>query len=338
MAVPDYRAANGARTRCPGIAGYGNASSPSGDNILNHENSLRDTGDCSGRVFRRTRAEAAQASGARRSGQLLRRWRNQGLACATASSAGAPPGAAEPVRRRRHHHQPDVRAVSDSGERQSARSCGDGARLLPEQQDLGNHARRPHGLERIFCAQGPPGVSGGSGVARPLRFRSLEIQRRQAGTGAAEPASNVLDASHQAAWAIFRFGPTYGTAFPDEQFPMASVDELYKQMIPDLNGLLPNPNPTWTNMAALAVKLKGRGADRAFGIGFFPGAGALIDPCGVRHRLDRNALRHHADARAACDAGEDSDPRDVRRPSGRRAGRLQHWPGRSRPATRSSSR
>jgi hypothetical protein len=93
---------------------------------------------------------------------------------------------------------------------------------------------------------------------------------------------NVLDASHQAAWSIFRFGPTYGTPFPDEQFPIEAVDELYKQMIPDLNALLPMPNPTWTNMAALAVKLKGAILIGHSESGFFPEQAAMIDPSGVK--------------------------------------------------------
>jgi hypothetical protein len=111
----------------------------------------------------------------------------------------------------------------------------------------------------------------------PTKFSAVK-----AGQAPLSDLPNVLDASHQAAWAIFRFGPTYGTAFPDEQFPMASVDELYKQMIPDLNGLLPNPNPTWTNMAALAVKLKGAVLIGHSESGFFPEQASLIDPSGVR--------------------------------------------------------
>ncbi len=45
----------------------------------------------------------------------------------------------------------------------------------------------------------------------------------KAGTLPLSQLPNVLDASHQAAWSIFRFGPTYGTSFPDEQFPMEAV-------------------------------------------------------------------------------------------------------------------
>ena len=70
--------------------------------------------------------------------------------------------------------------------------------------------------------------------------------------------------------------------FPDGQFPIEAVDELYKQMIPDLNALLPNPNPTWKNMAALAVQLKGAILMGHSESGFFPQQAALLDPSGIR--------------------------------------------------------
>ena len=92
----------------------------------------------------------------------------------------------------------------------------------------------------------------------------------------------VLSASHQVAWTVFRFGPSFGKPFPDGQFPIEAVDELYKQMIPDLNSLLPNPNPTWTNMAALAGKLHGAVLMGHSESGFFPEQAALIDPSGVK--------------------------------------------------------
>jgi len=103
-------------------------------------------------------------------------------------------------------------------------------------------------------------------------------------TGAVPPSQlpNILTASHQTAWAVFRFGPTFNTPFPDGQFPIEAVDELYKQMIPDLNSLLPIPNPTWTNMAALAVKLRGAVLIGHSESGFYPEQAALIDPTGVK--------------------------------------------------------
>jgi pimeloyl-ACP methyl ester carboxylesterase len=93
---------------------------------------------------------------------------------------------------------------------------------------------------------------------------------------------NVFMASHQTSWVLFRFGPTFNTAFPDEQFPVQAADELYKQMIPDLNAFLPAPNPTWTNMAKLGVQLHGAVLVGHSESGFFPEQAALIDPTGVK--------------------------------------------------------
>jgi hypothetical protein len=113
-------------------------------------------------------------------------------------------------------------------------------------------------------------------------FDGSKINAVKAGTLPPSELPNVLTASHQAAWSIFRFGPTFGTPFPDEQFPVEALNELYKQMIPDLNSLLPSPNPTWTNMAALAVKLKGAILIGHSESGFFPEQAAMIDPAGVK--------------------------------------------------------
>jgi pimeloyl-ACP methyl ester carboxylesterase len=93
---------------------------------------------------------------------------------------------------------------------------------------------------------------------------------------------NILAASHEIAWSVFRFGPEFNKPFPDGQFPVEAVDELYKQMIPDLNATLPNPNPTWKNMAALGVKLKGAVLIGHSESGFFPEQAALIDPSGIK--------------------------------------------------------
>jgi hypothetical protein len=102
-------------------------------------------------------------------------------------------------------------------------------------------------------------------------------------TGASPPSAlpDIISASHQIGWTVFRFGPSYPEAYPDGQFPIEAVDELYKQMIPDLNALLPNPNPTWTNMAALAVQLNGAVLMGHSESGFFPQEAALIDPSGI---------------------------------------------------------
>jgi hypothetical protein len=113
-------------------------------------------------------------------------------------------------------------------------------------------------------------------------FDPSTIAAVKAGTLPPSQLPNIFAASHQAAWSIFRFGPEFGKPFADEQFPIEALDELYKQMIPDLNSTLPNPNPTWKNMAALAVKLNGAILMGHSESGFFPEQAALIDPKGIK--------------------------------------------------------
>ena len=106
-------------------------------------------------------------------------------------------------------------------------------------------------------------------------------------SGAVPPSQlpNVIAASHQTAWQVFRFGKEFGKPFADGQFPIEAVDELYKQMIPDLNAFLPSPNPTWKNMADLAVRLKGAILIGHSESGFFPEQAALVDPSGIKGNI-----------------------------------------------------
>ena len=78
----------------------------------------------------------------------------------------------------------------------------------------------------------------------------------------------MLLATDQFAWGIFRFGPKMGEAWPDQQFPIDHVDELYKQVVPDLiltevpslGQQFASPasdNPSVINMATLAKELNG---------------------------------------------------------------------------------
>jgi pimeloyl-ACP methyl ester carboxylesterase len=113
-------------------------------------------------------------------------------------------------------------------------------------------------------------------------FDGTIINAVRNGSAEASTLPNVLMASHEIAWQVFRFGPSFGTPFADGQFPVEAAEELYKQMIPDLNALLPSPNPTWTNMAALARQLDGAVLMGHSESGFFPEQAALIDPTGIR--------------------------------------------------------
>ncbi|MGA7795407.1 MAG: hypothetical protein WCA19_20405 [Candidatus Acidiferrales bacterium] len=89
-------------------------------------------------------------------------------------------------------------------------------------------------------------------------------------------------ATHEIAWLGFRFGPSAGKAFPDEQFPVEAFEEFGKQVIPDLNGGLPAVNPTWTNLSGLAIKLKGAILMGHSESGFFPEQAALINPADIK--------------------------------------------------------
>jgi pimeloyl-ACP methyl ester carboxylesterase len=113
-------------------------------------------------------------------------------------------------------------------------------------------------------------------------FDATKINAVKLGTVPPSQLPTIFMASHQTSWTLFRFGPTFNTAFPDEQFPVAAADELYKQMIPDLNGILTTPNPTWTNMAALGVQLHGAVLIGHSESGFFPEEAAMINPEGVK--------------------------------------------------------
>ena len=92
----------------------------------------------------------------------------------------------------------------------------------------------------------------------------------------------IRTATHDIAWLGFRFGPSMGKAFPDEQFPVEAMEEFGKQVIPDLNGGLPTVNPTWTNLSGLAIKLKGAVLMGHSESGFFPEQAALINPTDMK--------------------------------------------------------
>lgn len=120
--------------------------------------------------------------------------------------------------------------------------------------------------------------------------RFNEVRRSQLPPTGQPP---ILIGTAQFAWDVFRFGPSFNVPWPDTQFPMDKVGELYKQVIPDeiltlvpdLFAELGNPNtnlPTVLHMASLARDLGGAvlvGHSQSSG---FPTKAALKDPTGVR--------------------------------------------------------
>jgi pimeloyl-ACP methyl ester carboxylesterase len=92
----------------------------------------------------------------------------------------------------------------------------------------------------------------------------------------------VLMVSHEIAWTWFRLGPKFGTPFADTQFPVAAVEEFYKQGIADLSATVPTPNPNFANLAALANKVNGAVLVSHSQSFMFPERAALVDPKGVK--------------------------------------------------------
>ena len=68
---------------------------------------------------------------------------------------------------------------------------------------------------------------------------------------------NITRTSNEAAWQNFRFGPSFGVAWPDSQFPTEAAAHFSKQGIPSVNATLPMPDPNYKALSDLAIDLKG---------------------------------------------------------------------------------
>jgi pimeloyl-ACP methyl ester carboxylesterase len=100
------------------------------------------------------------------------------------------------------------------------------------------------------------------------------------------PAANLprwIRFSDEVAWPNFRFGSQPGQPYADSQFPVAAVDELSKQGVPDVSfGGVPNPNPTFKALADLAGQLNGAVLMGHSQSGAFPLAAALLNPAAAK--------------------------------------------------------
>jgi len=89
-------------------------------------------------------------------------------------------------------------------------------------------------------------------------FDPTTINEVKLGLKTPDQLPDMFVLTEQTAWPLFRFGPSFGVAYPDEQFPVQAAFELAKQEIPDMNAALPTPNPTYANLASLAGQVGGR--------------------------------------------------------------------------------
>lgn len=137
------------------------------------------------------------------------------------------------------------------------------------------------GWDEYFLRQGFPTyvidqVARGRSAADPTKVNSVRLGKTPPGE-----TPPIFSAGHEAAWAIFRFGPEYPKVFPGLQFPLEAVDEFWKQMVVDWSGTLPTPNPTVPALSALAIKLKGTVLIAHSQAGIYPFQTAALNTAGI---------------------------------------------------------
>lgn len=113
-------------------------------------------------------------------------------------------------------------------------------------------------------------------------FDATAYNQVKLGLAPPDKLPGILMVSHEIAWTWFRLGPKFGTPFADTQFPVEAVDEFYKQGVSDLSALVPNPNPNFSNLAALANKVGGAVLVSHSQSFMFPERAALVDPAGIK--------------------------------------------------------
>ena len=81
------------------------------------------------------------------------------------------------------------------------------------------------------------------------------INAVKSGRAPAAQLPTVFQASHEGAWAIFRFGNRFPEVHPGLRFPISAQNGLWQQMVPDWLNAQPTPNPTVPLLADLAQRL-----------------------------------------------------------------------------------
>jgi hypothetical protein len=91
----------------------------------------------------------------------------------------------------------------------------------------------------------------------------------------------VFMAGQEAAWSIFRFGAEFPNVYPGMLFPLTSIEEFWKQMVPDWIATLPTPNPTVVRLNELAARLNGTVLMSHSQSGIYPFQSAAISTQGI---------------------------------------------------------
>ena len=110
-------------------------------------------------------------------------------------------------------------------------------------------------------------------------FNQAAFNNARAGTAPPAGLPRWIRFSDEVVWPNFRFGSKPGAPYADSQFPVAAVDELSKQGVPDVSfGGVPTPNPTFQALSDLATQLNGAVLIGHSQSGWFPLAAALLNP------------------------------------------------------------
>ncbi len=169
------------------------------------------------------------------------------------------------------------------------------------------------GWDEYFVRRGHP-VYVPDQVARGRSgFDQAVFNNVRAGTTPPGDQTPLRRFSDEVVWPNFRFGLKPGAPYPDEQFPVASVDDLAKHSLPDMNSGLPTPNPTLAALSVLATELKGAVLMGHSQSGSFPLEVALIGPPAAKGLvLVELGTCPATYTEQQIDAGEDSDPGRLR--------------------------
>ena len=112
------------------------------------------------------------------------------------------------------------------------------------------------GWDEYFVKRGfPTYVIDQSGRGRSA-VNATAMNAAKMGKESPENLPVVFAASHESAWAIFRFGREYPKVYEGMKFPIAAQNGLWQQMVPDWLNSMPTPNPTVPALSQLSKKLQ----------------------------------------------------------------------------------
>jgi pimeloyl-ACP methyl ester carboxylesterase len=107
------------------------------------------------------------------------------------------------------------------------------------------------------------------------------INTVKSGRAPTDKLPTVFAPSRETAWTALRFGPEYPKSYEGQRYPLAGIDEFWKQMVPDWSGSQPKPSPTVQALSSLGKQLKRAVLMSHSQSGNFPFQVVQIDTAGI---------------------------------------------------------